>query len=340
MRINKKKGVTGKARASEKFLRQQRKKRDCGNACAVLLASNTTAAREHVVAGPQDRDERQLHCLLDTDDESGQAFATFMRGLTHKAESVSTLGSLEGTSLHLFEEHEAFMTEIQLRGIVDKMAREASSQGTDGDEFMTKNGAVISKFSKDALEIGAAVGAVILEKVRKVFDLNWGDDAVFRARNGAPKIMTKFKDKPCSYELLPEYANGSKKFLTVKSMNWEGKSATAKVIRGLTESTPVVQRCPNPRSISRLVIVPKLSPGQAKDDPSDHGFRVCVNALINKCIKPDASTIPEAGSLQVLPTAGWGKHILEHTSMRGKHEAHGVSHPRWHILLESSADGC
>jgi hypothetical protein len=41
------------------------------------------------------------------------------------------------------------------------------------------------------------------------------------------------------------------------------------------------------------VIVPKLSPGQAKDDP-DHGFRVCVNALINKCIKPDASTIPLA----------------------------------------------
>ncbi len=70
---------------------------------------------------------------------------------------------------------------------MDKMAREASSQGTDGDEVMAKNGAVISKFSKDALEIGAAVGAVILDKVRKVFDLNWGDDAVFRARNGAPK---------------------------------------------------------------------------------------------------------------------------------------------------------
>jgi hypothetical protein len=152
---------------------------------------------------------------------------------------------------------------------------------------------VISKFLRDALEIGAAVGAVILDKVRKVFDLNWGDDAVFRERNGAPKIMTKFKDKPYSYELLPEYANGSKEFPTVKSMNWEGKSATAKVIRGFTENTPVVQRCPNPRSISRLVIVPKLSPGQVKDDP-DHGFRVCVNALINKCIKPDARTIPLA----------------------------------------------
>jgi hypothetical protein len=62
------------------------------------------------------------------------------------------------------------------------------------------------------------------------------------------------------------------------------------VIRGFTKSTPVVQRCTNPRSISRLVIVPKLAPGQAKDDP-DHGFRVCVNALINKCIKLDVSTI-------------------------------------------------
>jgi hypothetical protein len=183
------------------------------------------------------------------------------------------------------------MSEIQLREMVKKTAREASSQGTDGVEVMTKNGPVISKFSKDALEIGAAVGAVILDKVRNVFDLNWEDEAVFRARNGTPKITTKFKDKQYSYELLPEYANESKKFPTVKSINWEGKSATAKDIRGFTESTPVVQRCLYPRSIYRLVIVPKLSPGQAKDD-LDHGFRVFVNALINKCIKPDASTIP------------------------------------------------
>jgi hypothetical protein len=82
------------------------------------------------------------------------------------------------------------MSVIQLQGIVDKMARKASLQGTNGDEVMTKNGAVISKFSRDALEIGAAVGEVILDKIRKVFDLNWGDDAVFRARYGAPKIMT------------------------------------------------------------------------------------------------------------------------------------------------------
>ena len=54
-----------------------------------------------------------------------------------------------------------------------------------------------------------------------------------------------------------------------------------------------MEPCSNPRCISRLVIVPKLAPGQAKDDPN-HGFRVCVNALINKGLKPCASTIPLA----------------------------------------------
>ena len=83
------------------------------------------------------------------------------------------------------------------------------------------------------------------------------------------ELLTMFKDKPYSHELMPEYANGSKKFPTVKLKNWEGKTATAKVSRGFISSTPVVQRCPNPRSISRLVIVPKLAPGKTKDDP-DH----------------------------------------------------------------------
>ncbi len=138
-RINKKKSATGKARASEKFLRQQRRKRDRGNACAVLLASNTTAAREHAGAGPLVKDERQLHCLLDTDDENGQAFAAHMRGLTMETDVRSNLGNPENASLQSFEEHEAFMSEIQLRRIVDKMPRETSSQGTDGDEVMTKN---------------------------------------------------------------------------------------------------------------------------------------------------------------------------------------------------------
>jgi hypothetical protein len=87
------------------------------------------------------------------------------------------------------------MSEIQLRRIVDKMANESAAQGTDGDEVIQKGGETISKFSKEALEIGAAVNETILKRIRKVFDLNKGDDAVFRTRNDAPKIMTKFKDK-------------------------------------------------------------------------------------------------------------------------------------------------
>jgi hypothetical protein len=95
--------------------------------------------------------------------------------------------------------------------------------------------------------------------------------------------MMKFRDKPYSYELISWYASGSKKLPPVKSMSWVGKIATAKVIRGFNESTPAVdQRCHNLRSISKLVIVPKPAPGQTNDDPG-HGFRVCINALINNC---------------------------------------------------------
>ncbi len=79
-----------------------------------------------------------------------------------------------------YAEHESYMSEIQLRRIVDKMASGSADQVTDGDEVMQKGGETISKFSKEALEIGAAVNETILGKVRKVFDLNKGDDAVFQ----------------------------------------------------------------------------------------------------------------------------------------------------------------
>ncbi len=74
-------------------------------------------------------------------------------------------------------------------------------------------------------------------------------------------------------------------------MNWEGKTVTCSVIRGFVKATPVVERCTQqPLCISRLVIAPQFVPGQEKSDP-DHGLRVCVNALVNKCLKPYGSTI-------------------------------------------------
>ncbi len=43
------------------------------------------------------------------------------------------------------------------------MAGGSADQGTDGDEVMQKGGETISKFSKEALEIGASVSGVILK---------------------------------------------------------------------------------------------------------------------------------------------------------------------------------
>jgi len=184
------------------------------------------------------------------------------------------------------------MTEIQLKNIVDRMGSDPDTK-TDGDETTIKDGNKISKFSKEAMEIGKDVKEGLKVKVFRIFDKNAGNDAVFPTKNGSPKILTKFIDHPYSYELLPEYERGERKLPNTKAMNWEGKTYSAHVIRGFIKGTPVVERCPHPRSISKLVIVPKLAPGQSKDDP-EHGFRVCVNALINKCLKPCASTIPLA----------------------------------------------
>ena len=195
---------------------------------------------------------------------------------------------------HAFEEHLSLMSEIQLRRIVDRLAKTTSTQETDGDELMQKNGKTVSKFSKEAIHLGDEVGETIKGYIFKNFDKYKGFSSVFPPRNGAPRIMTKFAKVPYSYELLPEYEKGERHLPCVKAMNWTGKTATAQVIRGFVKSTPVVEKCTKPpRCISRLVIVPKYAPGQDKGDP-DHGFRVCVNALINKCLKPIASTIPLA----------------------------------------------
>ena len=110
---------------------------------------------------------------------------------------------------------------------------------------------------------------------------------VFPTRNGYPKIPTLYKDRPYSYELLPEYASGE---ISLPAPHWGGKPATTNIIRKFVATTPVVSPCRYPLCVSRLVIVPKFAPGQLKTDP-DHGFRVTVNSLMNKCLKPVSSTI-------------------------------------------------
>ena len=91
------------------------------------------------------------------------------------------------------------MTEIQLKNIVDRLGKE-SVTGTDGDEFTIKDGVKISKFSKEAMEIGFDVEETLKRKVYEQFTSYVGNDSVFPTKNGSPKILTKFVDHPYSYE--------------------------------------------------------------------------------------------------------------------------------------------
>ena len=133
---------------------------------------------------------------------------------------------------------EAYMTEIQLRRIVDRTNQAEGKQLSDGDELMIKNGVSISKFSKEAMGLGKdcydeeGASPMILKKIYILYDRYVGKDSVFPVSNGAPRIMTKYRDTPYTYELQPEYAKGERKFACVKAMDWTGKTATAQVIRG------------------------------------------------------------------------------------------------------------
>ena len=90
---------------------------------------------------------------------------------------------------------EVYMTEIQLRRIVDRNAQEGSEQQSDGDERMIKDGENISKFSKEAMTLGDDVYAhtgkapIILRKVYELYDYYVGEDRVFPVKNGAPRIL-------------------------------------------------------------------------------------------------------------------------------------------------------
>jgi hypothetical protein len=112
--------------------------------------------------------DRSLHCLWEFNAKDLRALPPEEKHPSVEVADRSAYNTIIRELFHSYAEHESYMSEIQLRRIVDKMASGAADQGTDGDEVMQKGGEIISKFSKEALEIGAAVGEVILEKIRSV----------------------------------------------------------------------------------------------------------------------------------------------------------------------------
>ena len=173
----------GKACAAENFLSEQKRKYNRGSSCAVFFASSTPAARKYARQKLSDFSDHSLHCLWEFDAEDVRARPPDVGDLPTDAGECSKSNAIISELFHSNAELESYMSEIQLRRIVNKMSNETASQDTDGDEVMQRGGETISKFSKGAPEIGAAVNEAIIEKVREVFDLNKGDDAVYRTKN-------------------------------------------------------------------------------------------------------------------------------------------------------------
>ena len=145
---------------------------------------------------------------------------------TNTANYTSALiTSCDKVTSYQYKVHLSLMMEIQVRRIVDRLSLHDSEeeQATDGDEVMVKDGHTTSKFSKGAMHIECVhddENWKILTRINAVYDRYVGPESVFPLKNGAAPIMTKFKDNPYSYELLPEYADGLKAMPSVKSINW------------------------------------------------------------------------------------------------------------------------
>ena len=122
-----------------------------------------------------------------------------------------------------------------------------------------------------------------------------GEDNVFPRRNSAPKILEQFNDKPHTLELRDEFTTGNKpkSLPTIKAMHHHCKLANCKVLEHFVSTTPVVEKCDDPRCFSRLVIIPKQEPSSTKE-LSPTSYRVTMDALIKHCLRPLASTLPLA----------------------------------------------
>ena len=186
-----------------------------------------------------------------------------------------------------------FMSELQLQSLLD---RTKPLDGEDeGMDMTTVNGERISKYDIRAMRVGSKVSSDMRKNLNEFNSGYIGAESVFPVKNGAPRILEQFKNNPYTLELQDQYTTGNKPkpLPTVRGGQYQGKPATCKVLEHFVRTTPVVEKCDDPRCFSRLVIVPKRDPGTTKDTPPT-SYRVTMDALINNCLKPVASTLPLA----------------------------------------------
>ncbi len=126
---NKKKSLHGKAREAEDFLRKQKGKYNRGKSCAFLLASSAPVAKRYAQRKFKGLSDRSLHCLWEFNAKDVQALPPDEKDLSDMVVDRSASNASIRGLFHSYAEHEAYMSEIQLRRIVDKMATGSADQG-------------------------------------------------------------------------------------------------------------------------------------------------------------------------------------------------------------------
>ncbi len=113
MRSEKKRRATGNGRDSRTFLMQQKRKRDRGNACAVLLASNSQVARDYAGRGAAEEADNLLHCVCEINEDDEWMIPSH----TWNSTSPGELSPLDWKNVictsKSYEKHEAHMSETR-----------------------------------------------------------------------------------------------------------------------------------------------------------------------------------------------------------------------------------
>ena len=123
----------------------------------------------------------------------------------------------------------------------------------------TIDGVRVSNYSIRAIKIGNKASAQMREEFKWFNAEHVGKTVSFPTKNDTPKILEQFNYKPYTLEFRDEFTTGNKpkSLLKINAIYHHGKLATCKVLEHFVSTTPVVEKCDDPRCFSRLVIVPK-----------------------------------------------------------------------------------
>jgi hypothetical protein len=187
-----------------------------------------------------------------------------------------------------------FMSEVQLQGLLDRT--KPSKGDEEAMDMTTIDGIRISKYSIKAIKLGKKVSAKMRAEYEKFNAEHVGEDCVFPTKTAPQRFWSNSKTSLTRLNyvmnsrrvLNPSHCQQLRQCIIMASLLYARCLSTLSV-----RTTPVVEKCDDPRCFSRLITVPKREPGSTKESPPT-SYRVTIDALINHCSKPIASTLPPA----------------------------------------------